>query len=96
MAVSDSVGAHYRRRCPFEQRLSLLPAKPRAGIALTKLGRRSISRYGPEYPAEREQGELVAIEKVVDALGDVVELMRGGGSFRSEPLGMVRRLLGPI
>lgn len=36
------------------------------------------------------------LEQFVNALGDVVELMHGGGSFWSEPLGMVRRIIGSI
>jgi ornithine--oxo-acid transaminase len=36
------------------------------------------------------------LQQFVDALGEVVELMHHGGSFWSEPLGMVRRIIGSV
>jgi ornithine--oxo-acid transaminase len=36
------------------------------------------------------------LKKFVSALGELVESMHHGGRFRSEPLGMARRIIGSI
>jgi hypothetical protein len=42
------------------------------------------------------QMQAAQAAEFVDALGEMVDLMHTGGSFWSEPLGMVRRIIGSI
>ncbi len=50
-----------------------------------------VLKVAPALTIKEEQ-----LNRFVDALSDVVELMHSGGSFWYEPLGIVRRLLGSI
>jgi ornithine--oxo-acid transaminase len=47
-----------------------------------------VLKIAPALTVSEEQAE-----EFVNALGEVVELMHSGGSFWSEPLGMVRRII---
>ena len=50
-----------------------------------------VLKIAPALTVGEEQAE-----EFVDALGEVVELMHSGGSFWSEPLGMIRRIIRAI